>query len=88
VEGCAGKKSKKNNMKKVSKFLRLDFNDFSKGLLLAVLGAIYGLIQPFFEAGIYHFDWPLIWKTALKTAALYLLKNLLTNSKGHFAAPE
>lgn len=75
-------------MQKLSKFFRLNLRDFAKGLLMAMLGAISGLIIPLFEAGDWHFDWTLIWKTALSAGGLYLVKNLLTNSKDEVLTPE
>jgi len=75
-------------MQKLSKFLRLNVKDFVKGLFMAVLGAVAGILMPIFEAGGWHFDWSLIWKTALSTAGLYLIKNLLTNSKDEILTPE
>ena len=62
----------------------LGFKDFAKGLIIAVLGAIVGLVSASIEAGSLNFDWALIGKTALLTTLAYLTKNFLTNNKDQF----
>lgn len=66
---------------KTSKFLSLNLNDFTKGLMVAIIGAVLGIITSTINAGSLAFDWPLIGKTALLSAIAYLTKNLFTNSK-------
>lgn len=73
---------------KSSKFLSLNVNDFLKGLVMAVLGAVFAIIKTTVEAGSLNFDWPTIGKYALAAAITYLTKNLLTASNGEFGKPE
>ena len=74
-----------------SLFLKLNINDFTKGLILAVitaiLGALYQLLQTkgFAISGI---DIQEILKLALTAFIGYLSKNLLTNSSGKFGSKE
>ena len=67
---------------KTANFLSLNLNDFSKGLIVAVLGAVLGIITGSIEAGSISFDWALIGRAALLSALAYLTKNLFTNSDG------
>lgn len=65
-----------------SPFLNINLNDLGKGLILAVLTSVLTVIYTTVQAGSLSFDWNLIATTALTSALGYLLKNLLTNSKG------
>jgi len=65
-------------MKKASKFLRLNWQDFAKSFLMAVGGAVFAVIAQSIQAGIWTFDWPTIWHTAVAAAVTYLGKNLFT----------
>lgn len=70
-------------MKKTGLF-SLGFNDFIKGLIVAILGAVVGIIKGSVDAGSLKFDWKAIGAAALIAALAYLAKNLLTNSKDQF----
>lgn len=74
-------------MKKAPLF-SLNFNDLVKGLFVAVIGAVIGLITATIEAGSLDFDWALIGRTALLATLAYLTKNLLTNSKDEILTKE
>ena len=65
-------------MKKASKFLSLNLLDWFKGLLMAIGGAIYGIVAPSIQNGNFTLDWTTIWHTALATFGVYIGKNLLT----------
>jgi len=65
-----------------SPFLNIDLNDLGKGLILAVLTSVMTVIYTTVQTGSLSFDWKLIATTAITSALGYLLKNLLTNSKG------
>lgn len=65
-----------------SPFLNIDFNDLGKGLILAVLTSVMTVIYSTVQTGSLSFDWKLIATTAITAALGYLMKNLLTNSKG------
>ena len=65
-----------------SPFLNIDFNDFIKGLIVAVLTSVLTIVYSTVQAGSLSFDWKLIGVTAITSALGYLVKNLLTNSKG------
>lgn len=72
-------------MSKLSGFFKLNVHDFLKGLIMAVLAAVFAIIKTSIEDGSFKFDWPTIGKYALVAAATYLTKNLFTNSKNDFA---
>lgn len=69
---------------KDSGFLKLQWQDFAKGLIIAVLGAVIAIVQTSIEAGNLHFDWAAMGKTALLTGIAYIVKNLFTNNEGKF----
>lgn len=64
----------------MSNLLSLNWRDFVKGLVIAVLTPIIVVIQQSLEAGQLTFNWKAIGVAALAAAAAYLLKNLVTNS--------
>jgi uncharacterized protein with gpF-like domain len=74
-----------------SKFLQLNWRDFFKGLIVAILTAVLILFQTvLIDPSIYSFKAVAIrcgW-TALAATVAYLLKNLGTNSKGELLTPE
>lgn len=74
-------------MKKTGLF-SLGIADFAKGLIMAVIGAVIGLITATIEAGSLNFDWGAIGKGALLAALAYLTKNFLTSSTGEFLGKE
>jgi hypothetical protein len=73
-----------------SGFLKLNWKDFLKGLLMALYGAIAGCIisagDAWYQAlqnGIpFHFEWNTVWIVALGATIAYLKKQLFTNSDG------
>lgn len=71
-----------------SKFFNLNLRDLAKGVVVAVIGAVIGLITATVDAGSLNFDWPLIGKTALLAALAYITKNLFTNSSDEFLKKE
>lgn len=73
---------------KSSNFLSLNAKDFAKGLIMAVIGAVWGIVEPLINSGSIAFDWANIGKYALIAAIGYLFKNFLTNSKDQFAKKE
>ena len=70
---------------KTSGFLKLASNDYFKGAIMAILGAIVGLVQGTIDAGSFTFDWPSIGRASLVALIAYLTKNLFTNNKDQFA---
>jgi hypothetical protein len=73
---------------KTSSIFSLNWRDFVKGLIIAIIGAVVGLITASVESGSLNFDWVMIGKTALLTAIAYITKNLLTNNKDEFLAKD
>ena len=73
---------------KSSNFLTLNAKDFVKGLIMAVIGAVWGIVEPLINSGSIAFDWANIGKYALIAAIGYLFKNFLTNSNDQFAKKE
>ena len=71
-------------MTKDSGFLKLQISDFVKGLIVAVLGAVFAIIQPLISSGHLVFDWKYIGTIALGAAISYLFKNWLTSNTGDF----
>jgi hypothetical protein len=60
----------------------LNFNDFVKGLAVAVLTSVLTIVYDVVQTGSLTFDWKHIGTAAITTAIAYLLKNLFTNSTG------
>ena len=73
---------------KDSGFLRLQMQDLFKGLVVAVGGAVFAIIQPLITTGQFHFDWKYIGTIALGAAVSYLGKNFLTNNRGQILAKD
>ena len=73
---------------KSSKFFSLNFSDFLKGFILAVLAAVLSIVKTTVESGSLDFDFPTMGKYALLAGLAYITKNLLTNSKDEFAKKE
>lgn len=69
------------NVTTSSKRFSLNINDFWKGLIMAVLGAIVGFVQGVIESGELVFDWKAIWRLALGAAIAYLAKNFFDKPK-------
>ena len=75
---------------KRSNFLNLNWRDFLKGLLLAVLSAIVTFVYQVVQAGT-SFDaefFKAMGVVAVTTLLAYLSKNLFENSSGELAKPE
>jgi hypothetical protein len=72
----------------MSTFLNLNIEDLAKGLILTVLTSVVTIIYNTVSAGSLTFDWQAIGLTALTSGLAYLMKNLLTNSKGEFLGKE
>ena len=66
----------------LSKFGELNAQDFIKGAIIAVLGAVMPVIESVISTGSFQFDWKLIGTVALSAFVAYMTKNLFTNSKG------
>ena len=66
---------------KTSKFLKLDFADILKGLLMAILTPAVVIIQQSLELGILTFEWKSIATASIGGGLAYLLKNFLTPQK-------
>ena len=66
---------------KTSKFLKLDFADILKGLLMAILTPAVVIIQQSLELGILTFEWKSIASASIGGGLAYLLKNFLTPQK-------
>lgn len=62
-----------------SRQFSLNLNDWWKGLIMAVLGAIIGLIQGMIETG--EFDLNKIWRAAAIAIVAYLVKNFFDKPK-------
>jgi hypothetical protein len=73
---------------KNTNFFSLGWKDAIKGLIMAVGGAVFAVIESSVSTGNFHLDWPYIGKIAGAAAVVYLGKNLFTNSQDQFAKPE
>lgn len=68
-------------MKTTSAFLHLNWRDLVNGLLVTSLSAPVFIILSSIMQGHFNLDWVGLGKTALSSAAGYLLKNLFTDNK-------
>lgn len=69
----------------MSDFLKLNWSDFAKGLVLAVIVAFIGVIEQALTAHGFDFgayDWSGIVTVCLEAFGAYLAKNLLSDSNG------
>lgn len=64
-----------------SKQFTLNLNDFWKGLIMAVGGAVFQVIVDTINSGSLTFDWAAIGKTALGAIVVYLGKNFFDKPK-------
>lgn len=62
----------------LSDFLSLTKSDFIKGIVMAVGGAVYGLISSSIEAGDFTLDWDAIWKASLAALVVYIGKQFFS----------
>ena len=74
----------------MSEFMKLNGQDFIKGIIVAGLVAVLGSLQTILEAGALPTgaEWITIGKMAGAAIISYLLKNLFTNSQGEIAKAE
>lgn len=63
---------------KTSGFLKLDWNDLGKGLLMAILTPVIGVIYQTVQAGSLTFDWHMIEVAAVGGFIAYMTKNFFT----------
>lgn len=73
------------------KFLQLNWHDFIKGLIVAVIAAVGKLLLDLINAkglDLTPEDWNSLLQLALTAGGAYLLKNLFTNSKDEFGKAE
>lgn len=74
-----------------SGFLNLNWVDLTKGLLVAVIGAILTAVYQAIEAGTLAWTWA-FWQpivlTGLGAGIAYLIKNFFTNSQDEFLKKE
>jgi len=61
-----------------SKFLSLNWADFGKGLVMAILTPIMAVIAQSLESGSFVFDWKTIGLSAAAGGFAYLVKNFFT----------
>jgi len=62
----------------MSDFLKLNFNDILKGLLMAVLAPAIVIIEQSLSSGVLTFDWKTIALASLGGGVGYLIKNFFT----------
>jgi hypothetical protein len=72
----------------MSTIFNLNIEDLAKGLIVTVLTSVLTIAYNTVSAGLLTFDWKAIGLTALTSGLAYLMKNLLTNSKGEFLGKE
>jgi hypothetical protein len=65
-----------------SGFLQLNWNDFLKGLIVAVVSAPLTVIAQTLSTGSFVFDWKAVAGTAGAALGAYLLKNLFSSPTG------
>lgn len=53
-------------------------SDFFKGLIMAVGGAVFTVLENSINAGSYTFDWTNVWHVSLGAFILYIGKNFFT----------
>lgn len=69
------------NITTSSKRFTLNLNDFWKGLVVAVGGAVFQVILDLVNSGSLAFDWTAIGRTALLAGLAYLGKNFFDKPK-------
>ena len=72
----------------MSKFLRLDYKDLAKGLLIAILTPALLVIQQSLSEGHLVFNWSNILAVALAGGLSYLIKNFFSGEKSNPMARE
>lgn len=78
------------NKKMRSKFFALNWRDFLKGLIVAVLTAVFAVVAGLIQTGelFSKESLPVIGVAALTALLAYLSKNLFTNSSGEILTGE
>lgn len=71
-----------------SKFGTLNWKDFGKGLLVAVISAVLGVVTTSLQVGSLTFDWKAIGTIALSAGLAYITKNLFQNSAGQIGTEQ
>ena len=74
-----------SNKKIMSNLYKLNLNDWTKGLIVAVLVVVLGMLQQALTAhglNILAYNWGEILNVAIMAGLGYLGKNLLTNEEG------
>jgi hypothetical protein len=67
-------------MKKFSELFSLNAQDFFKGLIVAIGGAVFAVIQSSLTASTFTLDWTNIWHIALGAGLSYLGKQFFTGT--------
>jgi len=67
-----------------SKLLRLNIDDFAKGLIVAMLTSVMAVAAESLNHGSLFLNWTLIANSAIIGGLGYLSKNLLSNNSGEF----
>lgn len=62
----------------MSNFLSLNWQDFGKGLIMAILTPAVLIVQQSLEAGVFVFDWKSIGLASVAGGVAYLVKNFFT----------
>lgn len=65
-------------MKKFSDLFSLNTQDWIKGLIMSIGGAVFAIIQSSIEVGVFNFNWTNIWHVALGAGVAYIGKQFLT----------
>lgn len=63
---------------KTSNFLSLNWLDFGKGILMAILTPVVVIVQQSIEAGVFTLEWKSIGLAAIGGGFAYLVKNFFT----------
>ena len=73
-----------------SNFLRLNWNDIGKGLLVAVLSACFTTLYAIVQTGgaFGAAQWKLVGMAGVTAGLGYIVKNFCSNSKGDILTPE
>ena len=66
-----------------SNFFTLNWSDFGKGIVVAVMTSVLTYVYQAVETGDFtQIEWKVVGTTAALSAVGYLFKNLVTNSEG------
>lgn len=68
---------------KNSNLFTLNFKDFLKGLIIAILAPVLLVIQQSLDSGQFIFNWKQIVITSISAGLAYLIKNFISDSKGN-----